>query len=167
MIRWAAATVDEGKKGGDAEVKALERFFTFKKKGVPQTVSASFNDRRNTQGGDVVAGLQVNRNANAVLMALQHGGQDHIVLYRTWQPDQVDFFGWKPAKVGDTLEMPAEVFSHTLSPGVFAHGGLRTKLKVPVKKLLLSDRLNNPSGHYAGEDEVLYRMPLKMEVIKT
>ena len=167
MIRWAAAITDEGQKAGDAEVKALERFFTFKQKGTPQTVSVSFNDRRQQQGGDLVAALQVNRNANAVLLALQHGGQDKIVLYRTWQPDQVEFFGWKAAQVGDTLEMPAEVFSHTLSPGVFAHGGLRTKLTVPVKKLLLTDRLNNPTGSYAGEDEVLYRMPLKMEVIKT
>jgi len=167
LIRWAAAVVDEGAKAGDKEIKELERFFTFKHGGSPSMVGATFQEKLKTEGQDLVNALAVTRDANAVLLALQHGGQDEITLYRTWQPDQVKFYGWGSAKVGDTLEMPAEVFSHSLNPKVFAHGGLRTKLKVPVKKLVLSDRLNNVGGAYVGEDEVLYRMPLKMEVIHT
>ena len=168
MIRWAGAVVDEGKAGGDAEIKVLEQFFTFKKGNTgPQQVSESFKTRRDWQGADLVSGMAVTRRANAVLMSLQHGGQDSITLYRTWQPDQVQFYKWSAAKVGDTLEMPAEVFSHSLKTTVFAHGGLRTKLTVPVKSMLLTDRLNNPGGSYIEEDEILYRMPLKMEVIKT
>ena len=165
LIRWASAVVDEGAKAGDKEIKELERFFTFKKAGVPSKVGEHFQEKLKTEGQDLVNAVAVTRDANAVLLALQHGGQGDITLYRTWQPDPVQYFGWGGAKVGDTLEMPAEVFSHSLSPKVFAHGGLRTKIKVPVKKLILSDRLNNVGGGYVSEDEVLYRMPLKMEVI--
>ncbi len=165
MIRWGAAALEGGLAAGDEEIKALEAFWSFKAGGGSQPANQKFKDRRTEEGEALVSGLHVTRGANAVLMSLQHGGQDEVTLFRTWQPDQVKFFGWKDAQVGDLIKMPAEVYSHTLNPGVFAHGGLRTKVKVPVEKMLLTDRLNNPGGKFVSEDEVLYRAPITMEVI--
>ena len=76
--------------------------------------------------------------------------------------------GQTKAKVGDILKMKPEVYSWAQSPGVFSgtsHGAIRTKAKLPIAKLLLTDRLNN-QGSFPQEDEILFRQPLEIEVVK-
>ena len=121
------------------------------------------------QDGDrSVKTLAATRQLNNALASLQQQGKDTIVIYRRWQPDQVKALGWTKAKVGDILKMKPEVYSWAQSPGVFSgtsHGAIRTKAKLPIAKLLLTDRLNN-QGSFPQEDEILFRQPLEIEVVK-
>ena len=119
-------------------------------------------------GPRAVTALAATRQLNNALASLQQQGKDTIVIYRRWQPDQVKALGWTKAKVGDILKMKPEVYSWAQSPGVFSgtsHGAIRTKAKLPIGKLLLTDRLNNQGG-FPQEDEILFRQPLEIEVVK-
>ena len=119
-------------------------------------------------GDQAVKTLAASRQLNNALASLQQQGKDTIVIYRRWNPDQVKALGWSKAKVGDVLKMKPEVYSWAQSPGVFSGtsaGAIRTKAELPIGKLLLTDRLNN-QGSYESEDEILFRQPLNMKVVK-
>ena len=73
--------------------------------------------------------------------------------------------------MGDTITYDEPtVHSWSFKNGVFkgvAHGAMRTKATVPINSIQITDRLNNHTGSYTDEDELIFLDPkTKLEVIK-
>ena len=177
FLRWGVGEVEEQ---GDRELRRMQDYNQFlEQKGLKTKASgkaelASLQKQSAGKDGPVmVQGLKVTREANHAVARLQHPGKKTVTIYRTWTPDQVEYLGLKTAKVGDavTLEDPP-AYSWTFDPGVFSsagHGSIRVRSQVPVDKLVLTDRVNNTTGSFAGEDEVVFKgiKNHQMEVTKT
>ena len=177
FLRWGVGEVEEQ---GDRELRRMQDYNQFleqkglKTKAAGKAELASLQKQSAGKDGPVmVQGLKVTREANHAVARLQHPGKKTVTIYRTWTPDQVEYLGLKTAKVGDavTLEDPP-AYSWTFDPGVFSsagHGSIRVRSQVPVDKLVLTDRVNNTTGSFAGEDEVVFKgiKNHQMEVTKT
>ena len=177
FLRWGVGEVEEQ---GDRELRRMQDYNQFleqkglKTKAAGEAELASLQKQSTGKDGPVmVQGLKVTREANHAVARLQHPGKKTVTIYRTWTPDQVEYLGLKTAKVGDavTLEDPP-AYSWTFDPGVFSsagHGSIRVRSQVPVDKLVLTDRVNNTTGSFAGEDEVVFKgiKNHQMEVTKT
>ena len=177
FLRWGVGEVEEQ---GDRELRRMQDYNQFleqkglKTKAAGEAELASLQKQSAGKDGPVmVQGLKVTREANHAVARLQHPGKKTVTIYRTWTPDQVEYLGLKTAKVGDavTLEDPP-AYSWTFDPGVFSsagHGSIRVRSQVPVDKLVLTDRVNNTTGSFAGEDEVVFKgiKNHQMEVTKT
>ena len=185
FIRWAAGANGRSPK---AAMAALERFWEFKvKKG--QMNESSRKQLRSVLEKNIEAdgplmrsGMDVSNEANKALINthVNHNTKTptgkkrklktEVTIYQTWRPDQVEQMNLKP-KVGETVEFnEPTVHSWSLSNGVFSgvsHGGMRTKATVPIDTIQITDRLNNLSGSYTNEDELIFCCPVtKMEVVK-
>ena len=177
FLRWGVGEVEDQ---GDRELRRMQDYNQFleqkglKTKAAGKAELASLQKQSAGKDGPVmVQGLKVTREANHAVARLQHPGKKTVTIYRTWTPDQVEYLGLKTAKVGDavTLEDPP-AYSWTFDPGVFSsagHGSIRVRSQVPVDKLVLTDRVNNTTGSFAGEDEVVFKgiKNHQMEVTKT
>ena len=185
FIRWAAGANGRSSK---AAMAALERFWAFKvKKGQMNESSrkkhrATLDKHIKADGPMMRSGMDVSNEANKALINthVNHNTKTptgkkrklktEVTIYRTWRPDQVEQMNLKP-KVGETVEFnEPTVHSWSLSNGVFSgvsHGGMRTKATVPIDTIQITDRLNNLSGSYTSEDELIFCCPVtKMEVVK-
>ena len=185
FIRWAAGSNGRSPK---AAMAALERFWEFKvKKGQMNEDSrkkhrATLDKHIKADGPLMRSGMDVSNEANKALINthVNHNTKTpsgkkrklktEVTIYRTWRPDQVEQMNLKP-KVGETVEFnEPTVHSWSLSSGVFSgvsHGGMRTKATVPIDAVQITDRLNNLSGSYTNEDELIFCCPVtKMEVVK-
>ena len=139
-----------------------------------QSTQRAYNIEKAAIASDLLVATATTKDMNSVLLRSQKLGktkQELVTLYRSWRPDQVEFLELGGSKVGDvvTIDSPT-VLSWTLRPNVFSGvspGMIRTKVKVPVDSIAVTDRLNNWTGALAGEDEVLFYVPkLDAEVIK-
>ena len=167
LIRLAAAAQEGPKALKKHEITVDKFLLAIGKAGIspkPFVESALWQK----DGSKAVTAIAATRQLNIALASLQRQGKKTIVIYRRWQPDQVKALGGTKAKVGDVLKMSPEVYSWAQSPGVFSgtsKGAIRTKANLPIEKLLLTDRLNNQGG-FPQEDEILFRQPLDIEVVK-
>jgi len=180
-LRWASA--EAFGKGKEARA-ALRAFWRYQAKGktasqrkahVAQRAQA-LDAHLASNGKALVEGVKANNAAHNALLRIQLVPKNKlkpgakIVLYRGWKPDQVQAFGWSGAKPGDKITMSRPiVFSfspnHSTANG-FGHGGLVTKAEVPVRRVVLSDRLTYSKGSYVSEDEALWVAPgTKLEVM--
>ena len=68
-----------------------------------------------------------------------------VTIYHAWRPDQVEYVGWQDAEVGDVVHLKApEIHSWTFKASkAFSAGHKRTKAKVPITSIVLTDRFNN------------------------
>ena len=177
VLRWAVPEMTEGD-GKQAE-RMMRKFWEFKSSQgassnfVPSTQKA-YNIEKAAIASDLLVATATTKDMNSILLRSQKLGktkQELVTLYRSWRPDQVEFLELGGSKVGDivTIDSPT-VLSWTLRPKVFSGvspGMIRTKVKVPVDSIAVTDRLNNWTGTLAGEDEVLFYVPkLDAEVIK-
>jgi hypothetical protein len=185
FIRWAAGS---NVRSPGAAVRALEEFWDFLVKrgqdGKTQRVQAQKKLEANIDkdGNDMRAGMAVSNEANKILVHAHHNQttktktgkkkkpKTTVTIWRTWQPDQVKHMGIKPA-VGDVIKhSDPTVHSWSFINGVFtgvAHGAMRTKATVPIDSIQITDRLNNHSGQYQKEDELLFlSKQTDLEIVK-
>ena len=177
VLRWAVPETTDGH--GERAEKKLRSFWEFKASPgdpigfVPKTEKA-YNVEKAALASDLLVATATTKDMNGVLLRAQKQGktkQQLVTLYRTWRPDQVKFLELEDSKVGDILNVDdPTVLSWTLRQNVFSAVGpgmIRTRAKVPVDAIAVTDRLNNWTGQFAGEDEVLFYVPkLEAEVIK-
>ena len=177
VLRWAVPELTEGD-GKQAE-RMMRKFWEFKSSqgdssNFVQSTQKAYNIEKAAIASDLLVATATTKDMNSVLLRSQKLGktkQELVTLYRSWRPDQVEFLELGGSKVGDvvTIDSPT-VLSWTLRPNVFSGvspGMIRTKVKVPVDSIAVTDRLNNWTGALAGEDEVLFYVPkLDAEVIK-
>ena len=176
LLRWG---VGELAGTGDEELRRMQKFNSYlAKHGHKSYLHAEIEMEdlhqsiKGKVGPSLVQGLNVTREANRAVLHMQHPGQKEVTVYRTWTPDQVKYLGLHGSKVGDTITLEdPPAYSWTFDPGVFSgvgHGSIRVKSKVPMDKLVLTDRVNNTFGSFSGEDEVVFKGIKKheMEVVK-
>ena len=169
-------------------IRTLENFWDFlvKEKKMSKAARALAQQKLEANiakdGVNMRAGMAVSNEANKVLIHA-HNNQTTttktgkkkkpkttVKIWRTWRPDQVKQMGIKPV-VGKVIHFnEPTVHSWSFRNGVFkgvSHGGMRTKATVPIDSIQITDRLNNHSGSFKDEDELLFlQKATKLEVVK-
>ena len=192
LLRWATSEAQGGK--GSMTRNNMIKFWKFKEKSLsgkkPKNFSGGGNSyavknfqsdldtRIENEGAVAVDGVKIHNRANIAVGNLRFHNTDKlgpgktIKVYRSFKPDQVAFLGWKGAQLGDKLKVNnPDIFSYSFSTSTAknfggGHGGLTVSAEIPLRNVLVTDRVSNTVGSHTGEDEVLWiKRPATLEVI--
>ena len=174
FLRWAAGELSDN---GDLELRRIQRFCDFQVKEGIRSKATCLKDQAEVEADSasnsapsLVAGLKVTNQANHAILTLQHPGQQEITIYRRWPADQAKYLGLDKEEIGGNIELddpPLYSWSFDDFAKTAGHGQVGTKMRVPLKNIVLTDRINNPDK-YNSENEVLFKglQKAKLEVVK-